>query len=141
MKALVAIDGSENALRALRYLLDHPDFFSASPELVLFNVHLPLPSPRARAVLGSGVVEQYYKDEAEAALAPAREILTGKSTRVTEQLMVGQPAIEIIAAAQRHGCDLIVMGTQGRSALGNLLMGSVAMRVIANSPIPVLSVK
>ena len=51
MKALVAIDGSENALRALRYLLDPPDFFSASAELVLANVHLPLPSPRARAVL------------------------------------------------------------------------------------------
>ena len=141
MKALVAIDGSDNALRALCYLVDHPDFFSASPELVLVNVHLPLPTPRARAVLGSDVVEQYYKDEAEEALAPAREMVSGTSYRVTEQLMVGQPATELIAAALRPGCDLIVMGTHGRSALGNLLMGSVAMRVIANSPIPVLSVE
>ena len=141
MKALVAIDGSESALRALCYLIDHQDFFSTSPELILVNVHLPLPSPRARAVLGSDIVEQYYKDEAEAALAPAREMLAGKSTHVTEQRLVGQPATELIAAALRDGCDLIVMGTHGRGALGNLLMGSVAMRVIANSPIPVLSVK
>ena len=43
--------------------------------------------------------------------------------------------------AQQHGCELIVMGTHGRSAIGNLFMGSVAMRVASESPIPVLSVK
>ena len=141
MKVLVAIDGSETALRALGYVLSHQDFFSTNPELVLINVHLPVPSAHARAILGSAVIEQYYKDEAAESLAKARELVNGKSCRVTEQLMVGQPANEIIAAAQRHGCDMIVMGTHGRGALGNLLMGSVAMRVIANSPIPVLSVK
>ena len=141
MKALVAIDGSENSLRALRYVLAHGDFFSTEPELVLVTVHLPLPSHRAKAVLGKDVVEQYYRDESEEVLAPARALLAGKPCRVTELPMIGQPAAQIIAAAQQHHCDLIVMGTQSRSALGNLLVGSVAMRVIAESPIPVLSVK
>ncbi len=141
MKALIAIDGSEHALRALRYVLDHQDFFSANPELVLVNVHLPVPSARAKAVLGSAAIEQYYREDAEEALAPARAVLAGKPCRVTERLIVGQPAEEIINAAQQDGCDLIIIGTHGRSAIGNLLMGSVAMRVIATSPIPVLSVK
>ena len=141
MKVLIAIDGSEAALRALRYVIDHHDFFSTNPELLLVNVHLPVPSARAKAVMGSDAIAQYYKDEAEEALLPARTLLAGKQCRVIEQPIVGQPAIEIVAAAEREGCDLIVMGTQGRSELGNLIMGSVAMRVIATSTIPVLSVK
>ena len=141
MKVLIAIDGSKPALRALRYVLDHQDFFSTNPELLLVNVHLPVPSARAKAVMGSDAIAQYYKDEAEEALLPARTLLAGKQCRVIEQPIVGQPAIEIVAAAEREGCDLIVMGTQGRSELGNLIMGSVAMRVIATSTIPVLSVK
>ena len=141
MKLLIAIDGSESALRALGYVFDHKDFFSANPELVLINVHLPLPSPRAEAYLGSAAFTQYYKEESEEALAPARALLAGKPCRVVERQVIGQPAAQIVAAATQEGCDLIVMGTHGRNALGNLLMGSVAMRVIAASPVPVLTVK
>ena len=141
MKVLVAIDGSESALRALGYMFDHQDFFSTNPELVLINVHLPLPPPRANSLLGSETYAQIYKEESEEALAPARELLVGMPCRVVERQVVGQPAALIVAAAIQEGCDLIVMGTHGRNALGHLLMGPVAMRVIAASPVPVLSVK
>jgi nucleotide-binding universal stress UspA family protein len=141
MKVLVAIDGSESALRALKYVLDHQDFFSSNPELVLVNVHLPVPSARAKAIMGSEAIERYYREESEESLVPARALLAGKSCLVVERAVVGQPATEIVAIAQKDRCDLIIMGTHGRSALGNLLMGSVAMRVIATSDVPVLSVK
>ena len=141
MKLLIAIDGSETALRALHYVVDHPDFFGDNAELLLVFVHLPVPSSRVKAIVGNDVIEQYYKDESEEALGPTRGLLAGKAYRVTERLIVGQPAAEIIATAQGNGCDLIVMGTQGRSAFGNLIMGSVAMRVIANSTVPVLSIR
>ena len=141
MKLLIAIDGSETALRALHYVVDHPDFFGDNAELLLVFVHLPVPSSRVKAIVGNDVIEQYYKDESEEALGPTRALLAGKVYRVTERLIVGQPAAEIIATAQGNGCDLIVMGTQGRSAFGNLIMGSVAMRVIANSTVPVLSIR
>jgi len=141
MKVLIAIDGSESALGALGYVLDHQDFFSTNPELVLINVHLPLPPPRANSLLGSETYAQIYKEESEEALAPARELLAGMPCRVVERQVVGQPAALIIAAATQEGCDLIVMGTHGRNALANLPMGSVAMGVIAASPVPVLSVK
>ena len=141
MKLLIAIDGSETALRALHYVVDHPDFFGDNAELLLVFVHLPVPSSRVKAIVGNDVIEQYYKDESEEALGPTRELLAGKAYRVTERPLIGQPAAEIIATAQGNGCDLVVMGTQGRSAFGNLIMGSVAMRVIANSTVPVLSIK
>ncbi len=141
MKVLVAIDGSESALRALGYVFDHQDFFSANPELVLINVHLPLPQPRANSLLGSETFAKIYKEESEDALAPARALLAGLPCHVVERQVVGQPVASIVAAATHEGCDLIVMGTHGRNALGNLLMGSVAAGVIAASPVPVLSVK
>jgi nucleotide-binding universal stress UspA family protein len=141
MKILAAIDGSSSSLRGLRYVVSHAAMFGAMPDIVLVNVHLPIPSVRAKAVLGADVIDQYYREESETALAPAQTILNSVSCNVTEQRLVGDPASQIVAAAGQHGCDLIVMGTHGHSALGTLFMGSVAMRVIADSPVPVLMVK
>ena len=141
MKVLAAIDGSESSTRALRYVVDHPGMFGAEPEIVLVNVHLPIPTVRAQAVVGTDVVEQYYREESEATLAPARTLLNTVPCNVIERRIVGQPAEQIIAAAKQHECEVIVMGTHGHSVIGNLFMGSVAMRVIADSPIPVLMVK
>ncbi|MEO8101488.1 MAG: universal stress protein [Betaproteobacteria bacterium] len=141
MKVLVAIDGSASALRALRYVVEHPGMFGAAPDVILVNVHLPVPSPRAKAVLGHEVVEQYYREEAEESLGPARALLAGTACKVVERAVVGQPPAKILAEAQEHGCEMIVMGTHGHGALGNLLLGSVALRVIAESTLPVLVLK
>ena len=56
-------------------------------------------------------------------------------------LRQGLPAEEITLTAQEKGCDLIVMGTHGRSGLGRLLMGSVAEHVLPRANCPVLLVK
>ena len=141
MKILAAIDGSDSSLRALRYVMGRAEFFGASPEVILVNVHLPIPSVRAKSILGSDVIDQYYRDESEAAVAPARDVLKGSSCKVTERHLVGDAAKEIVASASALACDMIVMGTHGHSAIGNLFVGSVAMKVIAASPIPVLMVK
>jgi nucleotide-binding universal stress UspA family protein len=141
MKILAAVDGSDSSLRALRYVVSHAAMFGAVPDIVLINVHLPIPSVRAKSVLGADVVEQYYKDESETALAPARKILASVPCKVTERRVVGNPSDQIVSAASQDVCDVIVMGTHGHSKIGNLFMGSVAMRVIAESPIPVLMVK
>jgi len=44
----------------------------------------------------------------------------------------------IVESAKELGCDLIVMGSHGRSGIARLMLGSVASRVVAESPIPVL---
>ncbi len=54
MEILAAIDGSESALRALSYVLKHVGMFGAALEIALVNVHLPIPSVRAKAVLSGG---------------------------------------------------------------------------------------
>ncbi len=60
---------------------------------------------------------------------------------VEHRLAEGEPAEEILRVAQKVGCDLIVMGTHGRTGLGRLLMGSVAEQVVRRAPCPVLTVK
>jgi universal stress protein A len=56
-------------------------------------------------------------------------------------LKEGDPGDEIIHAAQELGCDLIVIGTHGRTGLERLLLGSVAEKVLRRAPCPVLTVK
>ena len=59
---------------------------------------------------------------------------------VEHQLREGDPATEILALSREIPCDLIVMGTHGRTGLGRLLMGSVAEQVLRRVPCPVLTV-
>jgi len=49
-----------------------------------------------------------------------------------------QPWRGILQVARAARCDLIVMGSHGRSALGGLMLGSETVRVLARSKIPVL---
>jgi nucleotide-binding universal stress UspA family protein len=60
---------------------------------------------------------------------------------VERNLQVGDAAEEIVRLAGKANCDLIVMGTHGRSGLGRLLMGSVAEKVLRKAPCPVVTVK
>lgn len=48
------------------------------------------------------------------------------------------PAKEIVKAAEQNGCDLIFMGSHGRSGWGQLLLGSVTTKVLSICKIPVL---
>lgn len=52
----------------------------------------------------------------------------------------GQPAAQIVRYAERHGIDLIVVGTHGRTGFTRVLLGSVAERVLRTAPCPVLTV-
>jgi nucleotide-binding universal stress UspA family protein len=60
---------------------------------------------------------------------------------VEHLLEEGDPATAILQVAQERGCDLIVMGSHGRTGLGRLLMGSVAEQVVRKASCPVLTVK
>jgi nucleotide-binding universal stress UspA family protein len=53
----------------------------------------------------------------------------------------GDAATGILQVAQERSCDLIVMGSHGRTGLGRLLLGSVAEQVVRKAPCPVLTVK
>ncbi len=60
---------------------------------------------------------------------------------VEHLLEEGDPATAVLQVAQERQCDLIVMGSHGRTGLGRLLMGSVAERIVRNAHCPVLTVR
>ncbi len=64
-----------------------------------------------------------------------------RELHVETQLAVGEPVQEILRLAKESKCDLIVMGTHGRTGLRRLLMGSVAEQIVRKAPCPVLTVK
>ena len=53
----------------------------------------------------------------------------------------GQPVENILAQAEKGGCDLIVMGTHGQGALADAMMGSTARRVVRRSLKPVMVIR
>ena len=56
-------------------------------------------------------------------------------------VMSDYPYMEIVKAARRYGCDLIVIASHGSRGISRLLLGSVTSKVLAHSPIPVLVCK
>lgn len=58
-----------------------------------------------------------------------------------QRVAEGEPAPQILRVAQEIGCDLIIMGTHGRTGLKHLLMGSVAEEVVRKASCPVLTLK
>ena len=52
-----------------------------------------------------------------------------------------QAAAGIISAAESTGANLIAMGSHGRSGVAKLVLGSVAMKVLQLSPVPVMVIK
>lgn len=141
MKILLPVDGSECALRAVDYLIAHSACFRDVPEVHLLHVHAPIPIGRVQAHIGKETLQAYYLEESQALLSEAQKKLDAAGRFHTTHIHVGQPAEVIVKMASELGCDLIVMGTHGRSGIAGLVMGSVANRVLHLATSPVLLVK
>ena len=141
MKFLLAVDGSSCSVRAAEYLAAHLDLFKTQPELFLVNVHAPIASARVRSYVGKEALEKYYAEESADALKPASAVMDAKGLRYETISLVGDVAEQVNKTSAELGCTMIVMGTHGHGNLGNLVMGSVATRVLAESKTPVLLIK
>jgi nucleotide-binding universal stress UspA family protein len=142
MKILVAVDGSKPSLKAVQLLIDHCDWYRSPPEVELVTVHLPVPRlPRMGVAVGKEQIEKYYREEGETMLASARKALDAARIPYQAHVLVGPVAEAIVKHAGDKRCDLIYIGTHGRSALGKALIGSTATKVLHISDVPVLLVK
>ena len=140
MKILVAVDGSPFTKRMLAYLAAHDEWLGPNHEYTVVHA-VPAVPPRAAAVLDKSVLKSHYDDEAEKVFKPIRQFFGRKAYNVSYHFKPG-PAAEVIAqAADKGGFDLLVMGSHGHGTLTNLVMGSVATKVLAHCTTPVLLVR
>ncbi len=141
MKILVAIDGSKNSLRALKYAIKLCAKLSEPSELLLVNAHDDVALRGASQFVGKEAVRGYLADLASGELADAVAAAEKSKLPFKTRALRGQVAQSIAKAAADEGSDLIVLGSKGRTALKDLLIGSVAQRVASLAEVPVTLVK
>ncbi|MET3494427.1 universal stress protein [Variovorax boronicumulans] len=140
MKILLAVDGSDFTNRMLSYLTAHKEWANAGHAFTVFHAVLPVPH-RAAAFAGPDLVHGYYEDDARMVLDPVRALLAEHGIQARFEHRIGHPAEEIASFAQKEHFDLVIMGSRGHGVLKNLVLGSVATKVLAGCTVPVLLVR
>lgn len=140
MKILLAVDGSPFTKRMLAYVAAHDEWLGAKHEYTVLHV-APKMHPRAAAVTPREVVQRYYQDEGERVLKPIRVFFKKQGLAAEFVSRPGEPAPTISQQAQAGHYGLLVMGSHGHGSVGNLVMGSVATKVLAACKVPVLLVR
>ena len=141
MKILLAVDGSECSTNATRKVVEDFGRFKEAPSIEVLAVHLPVPNlPNMARVISKEMIERYYREDCEQMLAPSRKILDDAGVRYEAKTVIGPIAESIVAEAEATKSDYLVMGTHGRTPLGNMVIGSVATRVLHLTKLPVVLV-
>jgi nucleotide-binding universal stress UspA family protein len=139
-KILVPIDFSEPSRKAMQYALSFGRQFNAEVLLLHVIEFTPLPAPPLAVVQDETTRAKLHESSAKE-LAAWRDSIRGQA-RVLASVRDGLSAhTEIVKAASEGNVDLIILGTQGRTGLAHLLIGSTAERVVRHAPCPVLVVR
>ncbi len=136
-KVLCPIDFSQHSLAALDVALK----VVQQNEAMLF---LPSVAPTPAGAAGFQPVPldpyPYLEKDRQEELAKLAQERIPAAIRYETLVISGDPAEQVLNKARGLDVDLIVMGTHGRRALSRLVLGSVAERVVRESPTPVLTV-
>jgi nucleotide-binding universal stress UspA family protein len=139
-KILFPIDFSESTPKILPYVLTMSRTFDSTIHLLyvvrdlkyLTSFHVPHPS--------LDLIEKDIAENSEKMMDRLCEEDLQGCPRFVKKVLVGDAASEIIRYAQEKKIDLIIMGTHGRKGLEKALFGSVADKVVKNSPVPVMTI-
>lgn len=113
-------------------------------ELLIVHVLTPV-----APIVGEGYISpKTYEEIEQSARAHGQKQLDGllekarkAGVKATGLLLEGVPHDQVVRAAKSKKADLIIMGTHGRGGFAKLFLGSVAERVVATAPCPVLTVR
>lgn len=141
MKILVAIDGSENSLRAARFAYKTATHF---PESKVTLVYVDTLSVQVK--VKSGVIPENFKDLVEegrqTAMKNAERLFAESQVPYNVEFLEGYDIAETICDfAREYNYDQIIMGTRGLGNLKGIVLGSVSHKVIQIAPCPVTFVK
>jgi nucleotide-binding universal stress UspA family protein len=138
-KILVATDGSDSATEAVEFGIE----LAAEHDAELILVHV-VPALDIVPVSGFGMGGAFPHEpslEDHALLERAAAVAEAYGIFPTTVLLAGDTVDEIVAYADSHNVDLIVIGSRGHGAITNALLGSVSRGVLAESKRPVMVVR
>jgi len=142
MKVLLAVDGSDQSLDAVRAM---GCLNPAETLTVLYVVHLPhLSYPTLGPNLNKDLaltVEQAMKEEGERLLNQAVSLLPPHHGRTVHKMVEGIPSEVILQEAETCGANIIVLGDRGLGEIKEQFLGSVSHRVMVHASCPVFIVK
>ncbi|AWB93626.1 universal stress protein [Aeromicrobium chenweiae] len=141
MHVIIATDGSQQSVRAARYLRSFadPDAITSIGVIAVLSPLAAVPFA-GEATKGYDDAEMSFRDAAKQATKDAAAILEGWGPRITTHVRSGNAATEIVRAAKAKDAGLIVIASQSSRAEA-VLMGSVAHKVLNNATCPVLVVR
>ncbi len=144
---VVAVDGSESAQRAVATLSGWPVFRAVPARVVAVTVPPPAWAISVEATFYPSWVQlrdsatDALRDELAKVATAACQQLMRSGFAVSVELRDGDPAAQLIHAAQEAQADLIVVGSRGLSALPRLVLGSTARSVVLHAPVSVLVIR
>ncbi|MEW6589120.1 MAG: universal stress protein [Thermoproteota archaeon] len=135
-KIFVALDGSQNSLRALDIAISlarqAQGTITGVFVIPLFSVNVAKPSSK----LGKIFAESGKKILSDAKIRCAKNGVV-----FYEKILCGNEGFKLVNLAKDRKADLIIMGSRGRSNVKEFFLGSVSHYVAQKSPVPVLIVK
>lgn len=140
---LVAVDGSEPALRAARLAAELAVKHQATLHLVQVAAPIPI-SKELEAFAHAEKIDIATSKEVATPylLGPAESIAATAGVRtVLKEVLTGDPAERLLEYAREHAIDLVIVGRRGLGRIQRLLMGSVSFKVSSLAECPVLIVK
>lgn len=134
---LVAVDGSEHALKAAQVAGGLARSLNANLRLITIYDSIPnyLGEPNLQQAINQRL------EQANQIIAAARASIGELPVELKIERLEGPVAEAILAVVETREIDLVVMGTRGLGFLGSLLIGSQSQKVVANAPCPVLLVR
>lgn len=140
MKILLPVDGSADALAAVRHALAlRAEGLNAS--FVLANVQEPPSLYEVIVAHDADVIDQVRRDAGADLLQPAEALLAAAAAESESVVAGGSPAAVLVDLAEEHACDAVVMGWRGIGRPSGADAGSVAEAVARHSPVPVTLVR
>lgn len=141
MKILVAVDGSSNSLRAVKFAVNLVKDLRSKSSITLINVHDDDPLGMVKRYVGSQVVKDYLIEMSQKELKSALKILDKSQVKHSCIIELGHVPTMICNIAKAEMSDMIIMGAKGRSSVSDIVLGSVSQRVSVLAKQAVLLVK
>ncbi|UCE31090.1 MAG: universal stress protein [Burkholderiales bacterium] len=131
MKILLAVDGSDHSDHATSKLIELVGRFREPPHIHVLTVHQPVVHLGITGmVLTDAMLDEFYQEEGKKALDSAVRMLQKAGLIFATHIEVGSVAQAIVEKAREIDADYVYMGTRGKTALSNALLGSVVTRVL-----------